>query len=303
MSKKEKVRQPMLAVEADLDKIKFPVIASPKLDGYRILTVLEDGQVKAKTRKFLELPNHHVRKMIEKLPPGLDGELIHPSMDFAEQGGYRRFDGEPKFHYYVFDYAGTKEECPNGPNFDTPFNDRIAQLMILLGRETWGWLKLTPQIWVENQEELDAICKQHLEDGYEGTMIRDPNGVYKFGRSTVKEGGLLKIKQWADAEAEVIGFVERMHNANEAEKNAFGRTKRSTKKDNKVGIDTLGSFVCRDLKTGVVFNVPGKTQEFNQEIWDNQPKYLGKIMTYEFQRAGMDEAPRFPGFKRWFEEM
>lgn len=305
---KQRTRQPMLAGEApeDLSKIKYPVLASPKLDGYRILTVLEDGKTAVKTRKFLELPNHYVRKILETLPPGLDGELIHPSLDFAKSGAYRRIEGEPEFIYYVFDFACTDEEYELN-EFDHghirhPFGFRFNRSKRYFENEH-PFVKVVPHLLVKNAEELQKICEQHIAEGYEGTMIRDPEGEYKFGRSTVKEGGLLKIKQWSDAEAEVIGFVERMHNANEAEKNVFGRTKRSTKKDNKVGLDTLGSFICRDLKTGVVFNVPGKTQEFNQEIWDNKPKYLGKIMTYEFQRAGMDEAPRFPGFKRWFEEM
>lgn len=309
---KQRTRQPMLAGEApeDLSKIKYPILASPKLDGYRILTILENGKTAVKTRKFLELPNNHVRKLLETLPPGLDGELIHPSLDFSKSGAYRRVDGEPEFIYFVFDWAANLEEFNSNPHnlvdygsLEDEFEERILRAEIFFNTYKSEFVKIVPHELANNQEELEKIVARHIAEGYEGTMIRDPKGLYKFGRSTVKEGGLLKIKQWSDAEAEVVGFVERMHNANEAEKNAFGRTKRSTKKDNKIGLNTLGSFICRDLKTGVVFNVPGKTQEFNQEIWDNQPKYLGKIMTYEYQSAGMDEAPRFPGFKRWFEEM
>jgi hypothetical protein len=75
-------------------------------------------------------------------------------------------------------------------------------------------------------------------------MLRDPNGPYKFGRSTRKEGYLLKLKRFCDSEAEVIGVVELMHNGNEAKTNALGRTERSTRKAGKTGMGVLGALAC-----------------------------------------------------------
>ena len=43
-----------------------------------------------------------------------------------------------------------------------------------------------------------------------------PNAPYKQGRSTVREGYLLKVKTFLDDEATVVRFEERMHNGNEA---------------------------------------------------------------------------------------
>ena len=47
---------------------------------------------------------------------------------------------------------------------------------------------------------------KNLNAGYEGLMLRDPNGIYKFGRSSVKENILLKVKEFMDDEAEIIAF-------------------------------------------------------------------------------------------------
>ena len=55
---------------------------------------------------------------------------------------------------------------------------------------------------------------KNLDDGYEGLMLRAPDGPYKFGRSTVKENTLLKVKNFLDDEAEVIGFKEQTTNTN-----------------------------------------------------------------------------------------
>ena len=63
---------------------------------------------------------------------------------------------------------------------------------------------------VSNQQEVDELMIQNLKDGYEGLMLRDPNGVYKFGRSTVKENILLKVKDFMDDEAEIISFREKI---------------------------------------------------------------------------------------------
>ena len=51
--------KPMLAGKADLDNIKFPVMASPKLDGVRV--IVHDGVVYS--RNFKRIPNDHVQAL------------------------------------------------------------------------------------------------------------------------------------------------------------------------------------------------------------------------------------------------
>jgi DNA ligase-1 len=134
-------------------------------------------------------------------------------------------------------------------------------------------------------------------------MIRDPEGPYKCGRSSVKQQYLLKIKPFEDGEAKIVGFEEQMENTNEAEKDAFGHTKRSSHKAGKVPKGTLGKFVVRRLSDDLEFRVgtgKGLTNTLRQEIWDNQKKFLGKIIKYKHQAIGAKIAPRiaiFLGFR------
>jgi len=153
-----------------------------------------------------------------------------------------------------------------------------------------------PQI-INSEDELNSYEEKCLSDGYEGVMIRKPDGKYKCGRSTEREGILLKIKRFKDAEAEVIGFKEKLHNVNEQEKNEFGLAKRSSKKAGMVPAGTLGTLLVRDLKTNIEFGIgSGMDDEIRQKIWDNRDDYINKFVKYKYQNVGIKEAPRFPVF-------
>ena len=287
------ITKPMLAgTLKDRSKIKFPVIASPKLDGIRCLMV--DG---AKSRTFKDIPNHHIRKELADLPDGLDGELISGKTFQDCTGNVMREDSVNDFEYWVFDWVqdDPKEE----------YIDRLGELISFVkNRARNPHIRLVPTVFVMNNEELEKYEQENLDAGYEGTMIRSLEGPYKFGRSTEKQGYLLKIKPFVDSECEVIGFIEMLHNENKAEKDNFGRTKRSSAKAGKVPAGKLGKFLVRNLSTDKSFpdaefsigTGEGLTMELRQEIWDNQGEYLGKLIKYKYQLIGSKDAPRIPIF-------
>ena len=127
-------------------------------------------------------------------------------------------------------------------------------------------------------------------------MLRHLEGKYKQGRSTLRQGWLVKIKFFADAEGTVVGFDERMHNDNEAKKNAIGKTERSTNKENMVPMGTLGALVLAtpwgELRVGTGFD-----DITRQGIWDNSTKYMGATVTFTYQPSPGDNKPRFPGLQ------
>jgi len=153
---------------------------------------------------------------------------------------------------------------------------------------------------INNLEELEKLEKKYLSQGFEGIMLRSPNGVYKCGRGTVSQMDLVKVKRFKDAEAKIIGFEEEMHNANEAEKDNFGRTKRSTSQENKVGKNTLGALMVIGINEefkGVEFKLgTGFDQELRLKIWNLKNKLNGEIVKYKYQSEGGEDRPRFPVF-------
>lgn len=283
--------KPMLASEAK--KIRFPVYASPKLDGIRACIV--DGVPVSRSLK--PIPNEFIRGYFQGYPSttGLDGELTvgpanHKNVMQTTSSGVMSKSGEPDFTYWVFDFWTAP---------DIPYGDRL-RLMQRSFRESEdiksiSRIQLLPQTLIADAAELDAYESMQLAQGYEGVMIRDPKGVYKYGRSTAREGYLLKIKRFVDSEAVIIGFEELLHNANEAEVNALGYTERSSHSENKIPMGTLGALKVKDVVTGVEFSIgTGYTAAQRQIIWDNRDQFLGKFVKYKHFEVGVKDAPRFP---------
>lgn len=274
----------MLAVSlTDLSILKYPVLVTPKLDGIRCLKV--NGQ--ALTRKFKEIPNQHIRELIEQLPDGLDGEIMIPGKTFNEiQSLVMTEGGTPDFEYWVFDYV---------EDLKTPYSERIKMLPNLT-----KYPNIIPliSIRVYNETQLMFMEKQYVNAGYEGIMIRSLDSPYKCGRSTLKEGYLLKLKRMQDSEAIVLGFEEKLENQNEKQTDELGYTKRTSHKANLIPTNTLGSLLVKDIKSSVEFSIgTGFTQEEREQIWNNKDIFLNKIVTYTHQPSGQKEKPRFPSFK------
>ena len=99
----KQIIKPMLAVEVNFDKLRYPVYAQPKLDGIRV--VVKDGIVYSRSLKAI--PNKHVQTLFSHLN-GLDGELIvgNPTAHDVFQkttSGVMSKEGEPDVTLYAFD--------------------------------------------------------------------------------------------------------------------------------------------------------------------------------------------------------
>lgn len=320
--------RPMLAgsikQNSDLEKLNYPMIASPKIDGIRALVHPTKGLV---TRSLKPVPNKHTHKyfqaLLEAIPmmSGMDGELIagkqHNWVDDTIFNQTTRavmsHQGEPQLVYWVFDSFFVPE---------APYNERFGIIKT----------HVLPEIeYVQSQElryEIDPIVlflalenklcmqaadilsyeKRCLDRGFEGIMLRDPKRPYKFGRSAITktQQHLIKLKRFEgdfidDAEAEIVGFEELMHNNNPKIADNFGLTKRSSHKAGKVGGNTLGKFKVRAINgrfAGVEFKIgSGLTQQLRKTIWENREDFIGKILTYKYQAYGSLHKPRIPIFK------
>ena len=279
-----KIQKPLLAGKFNSEKAKFPYAATPKIDGIRFLMV---GGA-ALTRSFKPIRNEYLQKILSSnLPEGIDGELTSGST-FQECSSIMRIKGEPDFKVWIFDFVNPKGEVK-------PYKERMDELRKFENFNIPSYEILFPTI-VSNQEQIDHLMINNLNAGYEGLMLRDPNGIYKFGRSSVKENILLKVKEFMDDEAEIISFREKMINTNEGLKDNFGRTKRSSCQDGLKPSGTLGGFILRNSE-GLEFSCgSGLNDALRDEIWKNQSKYLGKLVKYKYMSKGIKELPRHPVF-------
>lgn len=289
----EQITKPLLAAKLEKAKdLSFKnnnyYLCTPKIDGIRALKV--NGKLVSRT--FKPINNDFTRNALEAiLPDGADGELIVGDNFQKTTSGIMKKEGEPNFFFYWFDWVANK--------LDDNYMRRMNDLQSYSIKGEPRIIKLIPKmiLSVSAFEEFESKC---IDDGFEGVMLRNPWGRYKCGRSTAREGTLLKFKRFSDGEATIIGFVEGEHNLNEAKKDNFGRTERSSCKAGKVKADTLGKFLLKDIKTDVEFGCgtgKGLTLQLRKEIWDNRKKYMNKIVKYtHFAVTGVKDKPRLPIF-------
>lgn len=285
--------KPMLGVTADKSKIGFPSMTSLKLDGIRCICMKGElfsrslkpiGNIQLRS-KFREMINYS-----KEFDVIFDGEFYAHDLTFQEitsmvNSSDKEVADSLKFN--CFDFI-------KGSDFKMSFKDRCY----LLGANEIENVVIVEQIIVESVEDIDKMFEKALREGYEGLIVRCPNGEYKFGRSTINQGWMLKLKPFETFDTKVIGFVERMENLNVSQTNELGRSfKRNTKDDKKA------TGICSALVTeyeGIEMKVTLTGDEaFRKEIWDNQSDYLGKMFEWKAMKVGMKDVPRHPNFLRW----
>jgi DNA ligase-1 len=295
--------KPLLAAstkEADLANLHFPLMWSPKLDGIR--TMMLDGT--PVSRKLKPLPNEKLRTWLTRFDlAGLDGEMLYGPITDKDvfnrtQSAVMSMDGpcptEAAGKYLVFD---------DFTNPEVPFLDRFTQLterVSHLPEEARQVIQLVPHKMVGTLDDLMNVERVIVERGFEGVMGRSPQGRYKFGRSTLREGILFKIKRFTDAEARICGVEELFHNDNEKLRDELGNAKRSSHQENLRPADTMGALVCQSPDFEKVFKIgTGFTAVQRAELWamHQAGELINRTATYLYQPSGMKDVPRFPSFK------
>ena len=295
--------RPMLASNEvvdleSLDRIRYPVIASPKIDAWRSFNYLGEPH----TRSGKTIPNEHTR-IVLSLPElnGLDGELVCGSPDDLSaaidpnamqraQSAFSTHAGQPEFTWYIFDdlerHHNNYWDWWRGqlsPRFSGPGVFKLP-----------SFCKLIPQVFITNDNELSQFVRETLDQGYEGVVTRDPKSPYKHGRSTRKQEWSLKIKEYTYEEGILVMLNERMENQNIAERDELGYLKRSGHQAGKVGANTLGSFTLRRPNSPETFNVGCGHLDAGerQRIWDLSNTVQPIITFRHFATTGVVNRPR-----------
>lgn len=289
--------KPMLATaiedmtEEGLSKLRYPLLASIKYDGVR--AVMQDGKLVSRSLK--SIPNQDIQQMFKRLPEGFDGELMfgNPAakkvFSLTTSVVMSRTKQAAGVKFYAFDQFG-----------DGPFkqrSDSVYEQVFFLDDEN---VIAVNQKMINSVTELLKFEQVVLEAGYEGLILRSIDGPYKQGRATERQGWMLKLKRFVDAEAVIVGSYEEQENTNVAITNQLGRSERSSAKAGMVGKGTLGGFEVKGLGgefDGVEFQVGGGFDaEDREQFWKQRKQLIGKIIKYKYFPIGTKDKPRFPVF-------
>ena len=267
---------PMLAYKwQDRGKsMKFACYIQPKFDGFRCIS---NGELFWTRKGKLYLPKvvEHLRMNTNGLI--LDGELMLPPGHTFEQttSAIKKFHPEltPLLCYNVFDAV------PDGKQLreDSPFTERgmLVKEMLKQGHNVGvvpDQVIRVKSSLCQTREEVAAWLGKALRAGYEGIMLRNPDGLYAINQ---RSKDLLKFKQFEDAEFEIVDVCD-----------GRGREEGAI------------IYVCVTSE-GARFNVrPKGTIEERKDIWERckngsfDPEH--RMLTVRYQELTTDGIPRFP---------
>jgi DNA ligase-1 len=289
--------KPMLCPNETIDikTLKYPLLVSYKLDGIRC--IFRNGEMTSRALK--QFPNVQLRKRFEGLNKVcnlknivLDGELLSKSLTFNELSGLtRQLDKElpDDLYFYCFDIVHKEQ-------FYIPFQVRIVNLHELEA----PYVKIVKQKLLQTVEEVNDYYQEALDWGCDGLILRDPNGKYKFGRGTIKEGLIYKMKPFQTFDAKIISVIQATEVREGAEKkiNELGRSVTSKKKDDRILIEKASAFTVlyeeKELKVTIAM-----TDEEKEEVWKNKEQYIGRMIEYKGMLVGAKDLPRHPIFLRF----
>jgi DNA ligase-1 len=277
-------------------KITGKKILQPKLDGVRVLTVVdfESRTVVQYTRngKILENFGHITDYLLANLDNFgrsyvLDGEIVSRSFQDLMKQVHRKDDVQASdARLCLFDILPLVEfkqgKSVMGQRRRSEFLNNFANIFA-----DSGCIELIPQIEVNLDEFLGEIeykdyNKKAIADGFEGIMIKDPDAKYQCKRDVA----WLKQKPFIEVSLAVTAVEE-----------GTGRNQ-----------GKLGALVCEGEDDGkkIVVNVgSGLTDDQRAEFWMAKDSLIGQVVEVRADAATRNQdsedlwSLRFPRFLRF----
>jgi DNA ligase-1 len=267
--------QPMLAQDYDKrkDKVHFPILSQPKLDGVRCI-VKSDGMWTRTGKEIISAPHifEGLKHVFEEQPDlVLDGELYtsNTEVDFNTIISCVRktkptqddLDLSKQYiEYWMYDMYGGEDleyelRLDNLKNIKRDY--KLNQLIY----------RIIPTYTLSNELEVLNQLSHYVAQSFEGQILRDPNTPYENKRSN----GLLKHKTFHDEEFTIIDYSE-------------GIGKFSGK------VATLKVNV-NGVKVDCTIN---GTMEYLEELYQIKDTLIGKQATVKYFEKTVDGSLRFP---------
>ena len=254
-------------------KMKGMKLIDPKLDGVRILTIMdiENKSVTQYSRDGrqndrFEFITTALTKLLPELKQSivLDGEMVSRSFQELMKQLNRSTDVDMSdAKLALFDMIPLKDfqtgECKLT---QTARHELLSGFVGLLQKHCGNRVYVIPKLAVdldtpEGQKTFKEFNNETVAAGFEGIMVKDPKATYR----TKRTDAWLKIKPFITVDLEVVGFE-------------------NGKAESKFA-NTLGGLVCRGVDQGKLVEVTvggGYSEELREEIWSNRDKVLGRIV-------------------------
>jgi len=242
-----------------------------KLDGTRCLAMWQGSQVVLLSRqgKIYNVP--HISEALQNIlgkDDVFDGELyVHGTPLQTIVSMVKKYTEASKVvEYHIYDMPTV-----NGQE-DLACGLRLRELTKVANAAQDSCVKFVKNFIIAwdghhaTPQEFEQFC---VDQGYEGAILRDPEGLYEWG---FRSKSLLKLKSFQDSEFTVISVGE-------------GRGK----------MEGRAVFRCKNDINDLEFDVaPKATMAQRKAYFDNASDFIGKPYTVRWFDRTNDGLPRFP---------
>lgn len=194
--------KPMLAMDwKKVKSIPYPVYIQPKLDGVRCLMIVANDDVTFLSRSGKEYTTlDHIRLDViqfitryENSTPELqsfilDGEIYSDELSFQQitAAVKKQREGSLKLHFRAYDVVSEGDHT-----------QRLATVSDIVNSIMSPYIHEVPTAEVHNELQVQVKHNEFVQAGYEGAMLRLPEGKYEQG---ARSRSLLKVKEFDEAE-------------------------------------------------------------------------------------------------------
>ncbi len=264
-----------------------------KLDGVRVITIIQDDKVEMFSRNGKQFHNFdHIIDEIKQVlkdhpapyPLVLDGEVMSANFQDLMKQVHRK-DGPQNTDAVLHLFDSIPLGCFKNGSWDKPQSIRSAITKhwvndhkdILKHVQALDWEDVDLDT-SEGQERFKQINKAAVDGGYEGVMIKDKDAPYECKRTHA----WLKAKPFIEVTLEVVDVEE-----------GTGRNE-----------GRLGAIVCEGIDDGKKINVnvgSGFSDANRDQFWSSRADVTGQLVEVRADAVTQNQdgtySLRFPRFK------
>lgn len=273
------------------------------------LDIVLDGEFYEHGLKFNQIQRFYSNTDVtsEKYKKELEKELEKDSKKF-----HKNYEGD-KIDFMTQFREGLEFHMFDGIVLDRPdllkYSERIEEIVRRLSKAddradlAMRYFNFPKNFSINSLEELYEAYEEALEDGYEGLVLTHKDHEYKYGRNSLKQGTLLKIKDDANEyDGVILEVLEGTVVKEDAERKEgkFGRTTTTSRlKGDRVGSNKAKGFLIQYEDKGTfIVGLQGFDDEMKKELWDNKESYIGRHFKYKGM-AAVKDFPRHAYFNCW----
>lgn len=209
-----------------IEKFNWPGFVQLKLDGMRFNAIVRNGKVELRSRngKELNIPNELFHQSFTELAKFYQEDVVFDGELLVINESGKPLDRKTGNGILTKSIKGTQSKAEAGMVratlwdaipfnafvegvFDTPYHKRLKSLTTSLTNVPQNLahlLSIVETKEVENQYQATELFNKYLQLGFEGTILKDRNGIWEDKRSK----GQIKFKGELECDLKVVDWEE-----------------------------------------------------------------------------------------------